>query len=115
MGSYIIVGIVVVLIAVGIVSTVRRIRSKSSCCSGGDYKPRRKKLKNIIARKTFRVDGMHCERCAARVEEVIGDIHGVSGKVNLKRCELTVFYAETVEDELIRTRLEKAGYTLTKR
>lgn len=113
MQNYIIAGIVIGLIAIGIFSTVKHFQGKSACCGGGGYKPRRKKLGKIIAQKTFRIGGMHCERCAARVEEVVGDIHGVSGKVNLKKGELTVFYAESVEDELIRTRLEKAGYTLT--
>lgn len=112
MQNYIIVGIVVVLIAVGIVSTVKHFQGKSGCCGGGGYRPRKKKLKNITHRKIFRVEGMHCERCSARVEEVVGDIHGVSGRVNLKKGELTVFYAEAVADEVIRSRIEKAGYTV---
>ena len=56
---------------------------------------------------------MHCDHCKNRVEEVVNDIKGVSGKVNLKKQELTVSYAEDVPDELIKSRIEKAGYTVS--
>ena len=55
---------------------------------------------------------MHCEHCKARVEEVINDIQGVSGSVDLKNGTLTVSYAENVEDELIQSKIERAGYTV---
>ena len=55
---------------------------------------------------------MHCEHCKNRVEEVVNDIKGVAGRVNLKKGELTVFYAEDVSDEVIRERIERAGYTV---
>ena len=54
-------------------------------------------------------DGMHCERCKARVEEVVNDIAGLAGSVDLKRGELTVFYAENGEDDLIKSKLERVG------
>ena len=56
---------------------------------------------------------MHCDHCKNRVEEVVGDIKGVAGKVNLKKGELTVSYAEEVDDELIKSRIERAGYKVT--
>ena len=104
----------ILLLAVAIYSTFKRIRSKSSCCSGGDYRPRRKKLKTVIYQRRFRVEGMHCQRCVVRVEEVIGDIHGLSGRVDLKKGLLTVSYAEEVADEVILARLQRAGYFATK-
>ena len=56
---------------------------------------------------------MHCDHCKTRVEEVVNDIKGVSGKVNLKRGELTVSYEEEVDNERIKNRIEKAGYAVT--
>jgi len=38
---------------------------------------------------------------------------GIAGKVDLKKGELTVSYAEEVDDERIIARIEKAGYTVT--
>ncbi len=114
MAPYIVGGIAVLLIVVGIVSTVRRIRTRSSCCSGGTYRPRKKRLKQIVCQKTFRVEGMHCERCSARVEEVVGDLPGLAGEVDLKKGLLTVSYAVDVEDEVILSRLARAGYPAIK-
>lgn len=67
---------------------------------------------SILYRKTFVVDGMHCEHHKNRVEEVINDIQGVIGRVNLKKGEVTVSYAEEVADDVIKARIEKAGYTV---
>ena len=53
---------------------------------------------------------MHCEHCKSRVEEAVNDIKGVAGKVNLKKGELTVSYAEDVADELIKEKIKRAGY-----
>ena len=53
---------------------------------------------------------MHCDHCKNRVEEVVNDIKGVAGKVDLKKGELTVSYAEDVSDEIIVARITKAGY-----
>ncbi|MDE6640906.1 MAG: cation transporter [Acetatifactor sp.] len=55
---------------------------------------------------------MHCEHCKNRVEEVVNDIKGVAGKVSLKKGELTVSYAEDVSDELIKEKIERAGYRI---
>lgn len=46
------------------------------------------------------------------MEEVVNDIQGVAGKVDLKKGEVTVSYAEEVADEVIKARIERAGYTV---
>lgn len=113
MEDFIIIAIIAVVIVIGICSAVKHFKRQGGCCGGGDYKPKKKKLSNVIYQKTFKVDGMHCEHCKNRVEEVINDINGVAGTVDLKKGELTVSYAENVEDELIKSRIEKAGYAVT--
>lgn len=106
----IIIAILAVTVFFGIRATVKHFARKSGCCGSADYKPKKKKLKNVKYQKTFRVEGMHCERCKARVEEIVNDIVGLAGSVNLKKGELTVSYAEDVEDELIKSKLERVGY-----
>lgn len=113
MTDYIIIAIVVVIAAIGIRSTIKHFKGQGGCCGGGSYKPKKKKLKNILYTKTFTVGGMHCEHCKNRVEEVVNDMAGIAGKVDLKKGELTVSYAEKVDDEQIAARIEKAGYTVT--
>lgn len=109
----IIVAILVVAVFFGIRATVKHFARKSGCCGSADYKPKKKKLKHVKYRKTFQVEGMHCERCKARVEEVVNDIKGLTGSVNLKKGELVVSYAEDVEDEVINSKLKRVGYKLT--
>ena len=64
----------------------------------------------MLYKKTFLVDGIHCDHCKARVEEVVNEIKGIAGKVDLKKEELTVMYAEEIDDSVIVQRIEKAGY-----
>lgn len=109
----IIVAILVVAVFFGIRATVKHFARKGGCCGSADYKPKKKKLKYVKCRKTFQVEGMHCERCKARVEEVVNDIQGLAGSVNLKKGELVVSYAEDVEDEVISSKLKRVGYKLT--
>ena len=111
MMDFIMIAVILVIAAVGVRSAIRHFRGRGGCCGGGDYKPRKKKLKNILYTRTFKVNGMHCDHCKNRVEEVVNDMAGIAGKVDLKKGELTVSYAEQVDDDLIMARLEKAGYT----
>lgn len=110
MDNGLILCILVIVIFFGIRSSVKHFAGKSGCCGGGGYKPRKKKLSKVIRQQTFQIEGMHCEHCKIRVEEVINDIKGVAGKVNLKKNELVVSYEEEVPDELLKSRLAKAGY-----
>ena len=112
MGDYIIIGVIVILAALGIFYTVKHFKGQGGCCGGGGYKPKKKKLKNVISKKTFKVGGMHCVHCKNRVEEAVNDIKGVAGRVDLKKGELTVLYAEEVSDEVIKAKIEKHGYTV---
>lgn len=113
MDNFIIIGIITVIVAVGIYYTVKHFKGEGGCCGGGSFKPKKKKLKNITYTKAFRVDGMHCEHCKGRVEEIVNDIRGVAGRVNLKKNELTVSYAEDVSDEIIIAKIERAGYKVS--
>ena len=111
MENYIIIGIIAVIIIIGIAYTVRHFKGEGGCCGGGSYKPKRKKLSGVKYTKLFKVGGMHCGHCKNRVEEAVNDIKGVMGRVDLKKGELTVSYAEDVSDEIIKAKLERAGYT----
>ena len=112
MENYIIIGIIIVIAFFAVRTIVKRKGRKGCCGSGSDYKPRKKKLKNVIATKIFVVDGMHCEKCANRVTEIVNDFSGVAGVVNLKKGIVTVSYEREVPDEQIKERIERVGYTV---
>lgn len=113
MKNYIVIGIIL-LISLAAVCTLIKRSGRKGCCGGASgYKPRKKKLEKVIATKVFAVEGMRCEKCANRVTEVVNDIPGVAGMVNLKKGIVMVSYAQPVPDEQIKARIERAGYTVT--
>ena len=113
MENMVIIGILLVIAFFAIRTIVKRKGRKGCCGSGSDYTPRKKKLKKVIATKAFVVDGMHCEKCANRVTEVVNDIPGAAGVVNLKKGIVTVSYELEVPDEQIKANIERIGYTVT--
>lgn len=112
MENYIIIGIVLLIVVIGVFYTVKHFKGEGGCCGGGSYKPKRKKLSGIKYTKKFKVGGMHCEHCKRRVEEAVNDIKGIAGRVDLKKGELTVSYAEEVSDEALKARVEREGYRI---
>ena len=114
MKNYVIIGVVVIIVIVGVISTVKHFRGQGGCCGGGSsYKVKKKRLSGVRYKKVFLIDGMHCNHCKNRVEETVNDVPGISGKVNLKQGELVVSYSEDIEDAIIKARIERAGYTVT--
>ena len=108
--DYIIMAVLVIAVIAGIIYTVKHFRGQSSCCGGGTYKPKRKKLNNVKYTKTFKVEGMHCDACSIRVQETINDLRGISASVDLKKGILVVSYAEDVDDAVIISRVERVGF-----
>ncbi|MBQ7386907.1 MAG: heavy-metal-associated domain-containing protein [Clostridia bacterium] len=114
MTDYIIIILIIALVSVGAVYTFTHFRRKSGCCGSGGYRPRKKRLSSILYEKSFTVYGMHCKNCKMRVEEIVNDISGVCGTADLKNATLTVRYAKDVDDDLIISRIERAGYRVEK-
>ena len=114
MENYFIIIIIICVVSFGVFYMIKHFKGEGGCCGGGSYKPKRKKLSGIKYTKKFKVGGMRCEHCKRRVEEAVNDIKGVAGRVDLKKGELTVSYAEDVDDEIIKTKIEKAGYSFDK-
>ncbi|MBQ9802551.1 MAG: heavy-metal-associated domain-containing protein [Clostridia bacterium] len=113
MGNYIIVGVLAVIVVMAVISSVKHFKGEGGCCGGGSYKPKKKKLAGVRYHKVFLVAGMHCDHCKNRVEEIVNDMPGIAGKVDLKKGELVVSYAEDVDDATIKARIERVGYTVT--
>lgn len=112
MENVIIIGVIVVLLLLGIRSSIKHFKGEGGCCGGGSstVKKQRKKLKNVIAKKTVIIEGMTCEHCKNRVEKSINDMDGAAAKVNLGKKEAIVSLEKDVSDEQIKTAIEKAGY-----
>lgn len=113
MENFILVVFLAAAVAVGIWYTIRHFKGEGGCCGGGGYRPRKKKLSHVVEKKTFQVEGMHCEHCKVRVEEAVNDIHGAAGRADWRKGLLVVAYSEPIEDGVIRGKVEKAGYGCT--
>ena len=110
MQDLIILGILAFVVVIGVVYTINHFQGKSGCCGGGNTYISKKKLKKVIATKTFIVEGMSCENCVARVLRYVNDIDGVVGKINLRKKELRVSMDREVSDDEIKAAVTKAGY-----
>lgn len=112
MENVIIIAILVVIIWIGIRSSIKHFKGEGGCCGGGSttVKAKRKKRKKVIAKKTVIIEGMSCEHCKNRVERSINDLDGAAAKVNLKKKEAVVSMEKEISDEQIQVAIEKAGY-----
>lgn len=111
MADFVIIGILIILIIIGIRSGIKHFKGEGGCCGGGSsIKVKRKKLKQIVKQRTVVIDGMTCEHCKARVESRLNSLDGVLAKVNLKRKTAVVSMEKDVEDEVIKKAIENAGY-----
>lgn len=110
MENAVILLLLLIVVGLAITPAIKHFKGQGGCCGGSDYKPRRKKLNKVIRKKTFKVEGMHCEHCSNRVTEAVNSISGVSAKVKLKQGIVIVSYADAVEDILIQEAIESAGY-----
>jgi len=113
MTDYIIIAVIAVVLLVALRSGIKRLRGDSSCCSGGTYKAHSKKLGTVADKKTFTVEGMHCQHCVNRVMEALNAIDGVSAVVHLQGGKAVVTSEKTIDSDVIRRAVEKAGYTVT--
>lgn len=103
--------ILAVVLIVGIRSSIKHLKGEGACCGGSSAaKHKRKKLKHVVAKKTFVVEGMTCEHCKNRVESAIDAMDGAAGKVNLRKKELLVSMEKEISEEKICAAVEKAGY-----
>lgn len=111
MADFVIAGILIILIIIGIRSSVKHFKGEGGCCGGGSsVKVKRKKLKQVVKQRIVIIEGMTCEHCQARVESRLNALDGVSAKVNLKRKTAVVSMEKEVEDEEIKKAIENAGY-----
>lgn len=112
MENTIIILILILLIVIGVRSTLKHFKGEGGCCGGKSAPPPvpAKTLSQVIAQKTVIIDGMTCDHCKAWVEKSINEIDGAAAKVNLKKGEAIVSLEKEISDDQIRSAIEKVGY-----
>ncbi len=115
MTTVIAVIVIVVILAFALKGSIKHMKGEGDCCGGGSgSKPKKVKAKHlenpVIGQMTLHIEGMTCEHCVSRVAEALNNIDGASAKVNLHRKTATISYDRPVEEETLRSAVEKAGY-----
>ncbi len=117
MGNYVIIAVLILVVALAVYSTVRRIRYGSSCCGERDAAPKKVKVKDknkahYPYEYLLKVDGMHCSNCARRIENALnsGTERWAVADVGKKEVRLLSKQIE-VESELGKL-VSSAGYTM---
>jgi len=59
----------------------------------------------------LKVDGMHCDNCAARVEKALQELDGVSAEVAFSDGMARVTHPDTVSVADLQDAVKSAGYT----
>ena len=63
--------------------------------------------------RTVRVKGMSCQHCVKTVKKTLEEIDGITNvAVDLESGEVTFEETRSVDNELIRDKIKKAGYDL---
>lgn len=108
--------VIILLLAVilffSVKSTIAHFKGQGSCCGGGgsDVKTKPKKLKNIIATRVVRIEGMHCEHCYTRVSNLLNSMDGVSAVVRGRKGIAIVRMEKLHSDEEIEQAITDMGY-----
>lgn len=118
MSSVISIAVIILLLAVilffSVKSTIAHFKGQGSCCGGGgsDVKTKPKKLKNIIATRVVRIEGMHCEHCYTRVSNLLNSMDGVSAVVKGRKGIAVVRMEKLHSDEEIEQAITDMGYSV---
>ncbi len=66
-------------------------------------------------KKEIHIEGMHCEHCSARVEEVLSSLDGVKKvKVILRKGIAKISCDKDISDDTIKSAIEQSGFSVTK-
>lgn len=107
--------IVIVLLFFALKGSVKHFKGEGSCCGGGSslLRTEEKPLNGpVVAERKVSIGGMHCENCAETVKRAIDSIDGVSCTVDLKNGVAAVRMDRSVDDIVIKRKIEEAGYSV---
>ena len=110
----VIVCILVIILVPAIRSTVSHMKGEGACCGGPKDKPVKKKLPGKPRAKLIvHIEGMQCDNCKYRVERHLDELDGVIAKVKLSKNIAEIFLYQDVDEEQIKSTIEKLDFRVT--
>ncbi len=65
-------------------------------------------------KKTIKIEGMHCECCAKKVENALSELDNVKkAKVNLKKQEASLVLEKEIDNKVITEAIENLDFKVT--
>ena len=104
--------VLILIIAYAVAGSIKHFKGEGGCCGGSSIvKEPDKKLSNpVIGKKTFKVEGMHCENCRNRIKRTINSIDGASCKVNLRKGLVDIEFDREIDDSVFIKAIEDLDF-----
>ena len=114
MGTYMICGILIIVIVAALLGSRKHFKGEGGCCGGGgDVKIKPKHLDTIVATKKLHIEGMSCVNCQNRIENALNGMAQVNAKASFKKGEVIVKLGADIPEDELREAVEKLGYKVT--
>lgn len=112
-----VIAVLLVIVALAVYGTVKRIRYGSACCGTKD--PAEKKVRvpdrdkdHYPYRYLLSVDGMHCSNCARRIENAFNRTEGRWASADVGKKEVRLLSKHEEKERDLADITGSAGYTL---
>ena len=109
--------VLLVIVALAVYGTVKRIRFGSACC--GTKEPPEKKVRvkdknrdHYPYKYVLSVDGMHCSGCARRIENAFNRTDGRWATASVEKNEVRLLSKREETESGLADIADSAGYTL---
>ncbi len=113
-GNIIIIAVIAVAGAFALKSTIGHLKGEGGCCGGGSGSIEiDKELDSpVIEKRTYKVEGMHCDHCRVNIKNALNRLDGVKAEVSLKKSTAEVSLSKDVSDDVIKRAVEDVGYKI---
>ena len=116
MGTVLIYALLAAVLASALSVTIRRSRKGSACC--GEH-VKVKKVRARGSRKDYPheasagITGMMCENCAAKVQNALNALPGVSARVTIDGKKAEILSKEPLDEQTVRRTVHEGGYGIS--
>ncbi len=104
--------ILILVLALAVRGSIKHFKGEGGCCGGSSEVsvPDKKLNSPVIGKRSFNVEGMHCENCKNRIKRAINSIDGASCKVNLKKGRVDIEFDREIDDDVFINAIEALDF-----
>lgn len=115
MGTWIILGVLAVMVVFACRGSLRHIKGQGGCCGGSVpvKRKRKQKLQKKLAVKKMEIEGITCKQCKNRIENALNAVNQVNATVDVNKKQAVVTLGAEISEQQLIDVVEKAGYHVT--